>query len=130
VPQWRRQRGIPLKKILTLFYPAVLHHLVVLRMQHLGQIVRRVVVKVEPRFGISSPGMLRLKQEVAKESEVGGVAGLQFLLCKPSLSKPRYLAIPGQLERITRNAVDPGIADLLLHYRQVALKWFDRVGDL
>src|SRR5271167_3455159 len=92
--------------------------------------MRRVVVKVEPCFGISSPGVLNLKQQVTKESEVGGVARLKFLLRKPCLAEPRYLTIPGQLERIAGNAVDPGVADLLLHRRQVGLKRFDRIGDL
>src|ERR1700753_2868494 len=121
IPQWCGQCGNSIEKILTLFCPAVLHHLVVLRMQHLSQIVGRVVIKIQPCFCISSPGVLNLKQDMAKESEVGSIARLKLLLPEPCLAEPCYLTIPGQLERITGNAVDPRVADLLLHYRQVRL---------
>src|SRR3984957_15326145 len=99
-------------------------------MQHLSQIVGRVVIKIQPRFCISPPGVLNLKQDMAKESEVRSIAGLKFLLRKPCLAEPRYLAISGQLERIAGNTVDPRVADLLLHNSQVRLKRFDRIGDL
>src|SRR6201996_7482766 len=68
VPQWCGQCGNSIEKILTVFCPAVLTHLVVLSMQHLSQIVGLVVIKIQPCFCISSPGVLDLKQEMAKES--------------------------------------------------------------
>ena len=95
----RRQRGNSIEKILALFHPAVLHHLVVLGVQHLGQIVGGVVVEIEPRFGIGAPGVLGLKKNVAKQGQIRSVADVKLLLREPGLTKPRNFTVPGDLQQ-------------------------------
>ncbi len=74
------------------------------------------MVEIEPRFGIGAPGVLGLKKDVAKQGQIGSVAGMEFLLREPGLAKPRNLTVPGNLKRIAGNTVDPRIPDLLLHH--------------
>ena len=130
ITQRRRQRGNPIEEILALLLPTGLHHLIVFCVQHPGQIVRGVVVEIEPGFGIGAPGVLGLKKDVAQQSHIGSVAGMKFLLREPGLAKPRNLTVPGKLKRITRNTVDPRIPNLLLHAWQVAPVRLDGIRDL
>ena len=88
------------------------------------------MVEIEPRFGIGAPGVLGFKKNVAKQCQVRSVADVEALLRKPGLTKPRDFTIPGDLQRITGNSVDPRIADFLLHHGQVSPIRFDRIRNL
>ena len=59
--QRRGKRGDSGEEVLALFLPAKLDDLIVLGVEHRGQIPRDVVIEIEPGLCIRAPGMLNLQ---------------------------------------------------------------------
>ena len=53
------------------------------------------MVEIQPGFGIRAPGVLHLQQQMAKQRNIGCIAGSKFALGQPGLAQPatsRYRA--------------------------------------
>ena len=115
--QWRRKRGDPGEKVLALLQPAELDDLVVLGVEHLGQIAGNVVIEIKPGFGVRAPGVLNLQKQMTEQGNVCRIAHGKLSLSYPVLAQTRNLAVAGELQWVTGNTVNPGIPDFTGDYR-------------
>ena len=115
--QWRGKRGDPGEEVLTFLLPAELDDLIVLGLEHRSQIARDVVIEIEPGLGIRTPGVLNLQKQMTQQRDVCRITHDKLSLSQPVLAQPRDLAVPGELQRVAGDAVDPGVSDLAGDYR-------------
>src|SRR4029079_11477491 len=76
--QWRGKCGDPGEEVFALLLPAELDDLVILGLEHRGQVARSVVIKIEPGLGIRTPSVLDLQKQMTKQSNVGRVTSCKL----------------------------------------------------
>ena len=129
--QWRRQRGDPGEEVFALLLPAELDDLVVLGVEHRGQIARECSDRNRARSWCPCP-------RCAQPPEADDEAKQHRSHHRPQTfsddnqpwRKPRDLAISGKLQRVAGDTVDPCVADFAGEHRQRSAMRLDRIRNL